>query len=234
MKNPELDSSIISELCVNIENETEAIINTNEHTEQLGIVVTTNEFDEILKETRKTCLWLDKICYKILEELPKNVKDLACLLISSSINNSFFPVNWTESQIKMIRKQDTDRPKAENYRSISLTNCISKICETVVKNIVMEYFESENIFGETQSAYSNHRCTTDNLIKLTQHVSEAFQCARNGWFRMLGYGKSVRCCMEARTREHIKLDSAKQFSHKVDKFILIAKDCVREDKLHCQ
>ena len=47
MKNHETDLSTFSELCDNIENETEAIINTNEHTEQLGIVVTTKEFDEI-------------------------------------------------------------------------------------------------------------------------------------------------------------------------------------------
>ena len=100
MKNHETDSSIIFELCDNIENETEAIKNTNEHTEQLGIVVTTKEFVEILKERRKKCSGPDKICYKILEELLKNVKALACLLISSSINNSFVPVNWKESQIK--------------------------------------------------------------------------------------------------------------------------------------
>ena len=37
----EKDSPTISELCDKIENETEAIINTNEHTEQLGIVVLT-------------------------------------------------------------------------------------------------------------------------------------------------------------------------------------------------
>ena len=182
MKNHETDSLIISELCDNIENETEAIINTNEHAEQLVIVVTTKEFDEILEETRKTLPGPDKICYKILEELPKNVKALACLLLSSSINNSFVPVNWKESQIKMIPKQDKDRSNAENYRPNSLTNCIAKICETVVKNIVIEYCESQNIFGETQSAYRKHRCTTDNLIKLTQHVSEAFQ-----WSERVGF-----------------------------------------------
>ena len=41
MKNHETDISTISELCDKIEIETEAIINTNEHTEQLGIMVTT-------------------------------------------------------------------------------------------------------------------------------------------------------------------------------------------------
>ena len=115
MKNHEPDSSTISELCDNNENETEAIINTNVHTEQLGVVVTTREFDEIWKETRKTCPGPEKICYEILEQLPKNVKALACLLISSSINNSKVPVNWNESQIRMIPKQDKDQSKAENY-----------------------------------------------------------------------------------------------------------------------
>ena len=182
MKNHETDSSTISELCNNNENETEAIINTNEHTEQLGIVVTTKEIDEILKETRKTCPGPDKICYKILEQLPKNVKALACLLISGSIKNSYVPVNWKESQIKMIPKHDKDRLKAENHRPISFTKCIAKICETVEKKIVMEYCESQNIFGETQSAYRKHRCATENLMKLTQHVSEAFQ-----WSEMVGF-----------------------------------------------
>ena len=145
-------------------------------------MVTTKDIDEILKETRKTCPGPDKICYKILEQLPKNVKTLACLLISSSIINSYVPVNWKESQIKMIPKQDKDRSKAENYRPISPTNCIAKINETGEENNVMEYCESQNVFGETQSAYRKQRITTDNLIKLTQHVSEAFQ-----WSEMVGF-----------------------------------------------
>ena len=70
MKNQETDSSTISELCDNFENETEAIINTNERTDQLGIVVKTKEFDETLKDTRKTCPGPHRVCYKILEQLP--------------------------------------------------------------------------------------------------------------------------------------------------------------------
>ena len=81
----------------------------------------------------------------------------------------------------MITKQDKDCSKAEKYRPISLTNCLARVCETVVKNIVLEHCESLNVFGETQSTYRKHRCTTDNPIKLTQHVSEAFQ-----WSKMVG------------------------------------------------
>ena len=164
-----------------IEKETKAFLSTNVDTEELCIVIKTKEFDEILRVSRKSCPGPDKISYKALSELPRSIKALACLLISSSINNSYVPVNWKESQITMIPKQDKDRSKAENYRPISLTNCLAKVCETVVKDIVLEHCESLNVFGETQSAYRKHRCTTDNLIKLTQHVSEAFQ-----WSEMVG------------------------------------------------
>ena len=168
-------SSGIAEHCEKIENQTKVILGTVVDTKQLCVVITTKEFDEILIESRKSCPGPDKICYKLLRELPRNVKALACLLISSSINNSYVPAIWKELQIKMIPKQDKDCSKAENYRPISLTSCLAKVCETFVKNIVLEHCESLNVFGETQSAYRKHRCTTDNLIKLTQHVSEAFQ-----------------------------------------------------------
>ena len=71
---------------------------------------------------------------------------------------------------------------AESYRSISPTNCIAKICETAVKNFVLAHCEENNVFGEMQSAYKRNRCTSDNLLKLTQHVTEAFQ-----WSEIVGF-----------------------------------------------
>ena len=106
MTNHETESSMISELNDNIDNETNAIINTNGDIKQIGIVVSTKGFDEFVKELRKTCHITDKICYNLLKELTKNVKALVSLLISSSINNSFVPANRKEFLINMIPKQD--------------------------------------------------------------------------------------------------------------------------------
>ena len=70
MKNHETESSIISEICDNVENKTKAIINTNVDFEQLDILVTTKEFDEILEESRKTCPGPDKYFCKLFKKLP--------------------------------------------------------------------------------------------------------------------------------------------------------------------
>ncbi|XP_075250928.1 sodium-coupled neutral amino acid transporter 7-like [Convolutriloba macropyga] len=44
----------------------------------------------------------------------------------------------------------------------------------------MEHCDSQNEFGENQSAYRGQRCTTDDFNKLTQYASEAFQ-----WSQMI-------------------------------------------------
>ena len=67
-----------------------------------------------------------------------------------------------EQKEKRCRKLPTNQP-------ISLSNCIAKICETAVKNFVLAHCEEND--GEMQSAYRRNRCTTDNLLKLTQHVT---------------------------------------------------------------
>ena len=57
-----------------------------------------------------------------------------------------------------------------------------KICETAVKNFVLAHCEESDVFGEMHSAYRRNRWTTDNLLKLTQHVTEAIQ-----WSEMVGF-----------------------------------------------
>ena len=145
------------------------------------IFLKVEEFNEILKNTSKSCPGPDKISYQLLKALPKSIKALICISISSSINNSYVPCLWKDSQVTMLPKPQKDKKKAENYRPISLTNCIAKVCENVVKNLILDHCEANKVFGPQQSAYRANRCTTDDLLVLTQHISEAYQ-----WSEMVG------------------------------------------------
>ena len=80
------------------------------------------------KNTSKSCPGPDKISYQLLKALPKSIKALICIIISSSINNSYVPCLWKDSRVTMLPKPQKDKKKAENYRPISLTNCIAKVC----------------------------------------------------------------------------------------------------------
>ena len=67
------------------------------------------------------------------------------------------------------------KSQKERRKPISLTNCIAKVCETVVKNFILDHCEANKVFGSQQIAYRANRCTTDNLLVLTQRISEAYQ-----------------------------------------------------------
>ena len=146
------------------------------------IFLKVEEFKEILKNTSKLCPGPDKISYQLLKALPKSIKALICIIISSSINNSYVPCLWKDSQVTMLPKLQKDSKEAENYRPINLTNCIAKVCETVDKNLILDHCEANKVSGPQQSAYRANRCTTDNLFVLTQHISEAYQ-----WSEMVGF-----------------------------------------------
>ena len=104
MINHETATSRISERSNQIEKATKAVISTNGDIAHFGIVVTT-KFDEFSWESRKTCPDMDKNRY-ILQVISP-----ASLLKSSSINNSYVTVDWKDSHIEMIPKQDNDRWK---------------------------------------------------------------------------------------------------------------------------
>ena len=96
-------------------------------------IIKVDDYEETLNKTRRSSPGPDKISCNILKRLPKCLKAYVCLLITSSINNSYVPTTWKESQVKMLPKPNKNKKDAENYRPISLTNCIAKICETAVK-----------------------------------------------------------------------------------------------------
>ena len=149
-------------------------------------IIKVDDFDEIVNKTRRSSPGSDKISYDILKKLSKCLKAYICLLITSSINNSYVPTTWKESQVKLLQKPNKNKQDAENYRPISLTNCIAIICERAVKNIVLERCENNDVFGEMQSAYRRNRCRTDNFRKVTQHVT-SISMVRNGWICLPRY-----------------------------------------------
>ena len=165
-----------------VENETKMLLQYENTEPNNYCILKVDDYEEILSKTRRSSPGPDKISYNILKRLPKCLKTYISLLITSSQNNSYVPTTWKELQVKMLPKPNKNKKAAENYRPISLTNCIANICETAVKNFVLARCEEKNVFGEKQSAYRRNRCTTDNLLKLTQHVAEAFQ-----WSEMVGF-----------------------------------------------
>ena len=162
------------------EQKTKLLLEANPNEITKDIFLSVEEFKIFFIYSSKSCPGPHKISNQLLKALPNNIKAFLCIIIFCSIINTYVPCLWKDSQVTMLPKTQRDKKKAENYRPISITNCISKVCETVVKNIILDHCETNKDFGPQQSAYRAHKCVTNNLV-LNQHISESYQ-----WSKMVG------------------------------------------------
>ena len=106
--------------------------------------------------------------------MPNRLKAYICLLITISTFDYNVLIAWKESQVKLLSKQSKNREEAKIKRPISFKNCFAKPCKTDVKGNVLSPCQNNSVFSKKQSAYKRNHCTTDNLLKLSQRITEAY------------------------------------------------------------
>ena len=78
----------------------------------------------------------------------------------------------------MIPKTEIKSSDPSDYRPISLTSCVGKLAERVVKKRLYNFLEKNNLIPIQQSGFRNKRGTTDNLLFITQKIKEAINRGR--------------------------------------------------------
>ena len=76
--------------------------------------------------------------------------------------------------ITMIPKKASNSTNPKDYRPISLTSNVAKIAEKMVSYKLKEFLKQNNVIIKQQSGFRNHRQTKDNLLFITQKISEQF------------------------------------------------------------
>ena len=124
--------------------------------------------EEVIKQIDKL-----KICKspgpdKIYPRLLKEIKHvIACQLTSifnKSIETGVVPEDWKMANVTPIFKKGDKRNPA-NYRPISLTSIIGKILETIIRNKMDEYLESNNLIKNSQHGFRKNRSCLTNLLE---------------------------------------------------------------------
>ena len=150
MKEHQYENKNLQRHSLETEQKTKLLLEANPNEITEDIFLSLEEFKKILKHSSKSCPGPDKISFQLLKALPKNIKAFICIIIACSIDNSYVPCLWKGSQVTMLPKPQKEGKKAENYRPISLINCIAKVCETVVKNIILEHCEANKVLDHNK------------------------------------------------------------------------------------
>ena len=93
-----------------------------------------------------------------------------CNIFNDCVMSSFFPTDMKFAEISPIFKKKDSLCK-ENYRSVNILTCISKIFERILSDQLMEYFQ--NLLSPYLSAYRKGYSCQHVILQLTEYWRHA-------------------------------------------------------------
>lgn len=137
------------------------------------------EMKSALESCRGTSPGPDNVRY----EMVKNLSDSSKIYLLNFYNliwmEKVFPVNWRKALVIPILKSGKEATNRNNYRPISLTNCLCKLLERMVNKRLVWYIEKNCLLNINQSGFRRNRSTIDNLAVLHSHIMESFSTKKD-------------------------------------------------------
>ena len=118
----------------------------------------------------------DKVAYPMLKHLPRSGMDFFLHIFNLSWTLDSFPSIWKTSSIKMGKPLDSPA----SFRPISLTSCVSKLCERILLSRLLFFLESNSILSPCQAGFRPGRSTLYRILFLAQSISDGFNKSRPG------------------------------------------------------
>ena len=122
----------------------------------------------------------DKVAYSMLKHLPRSDMDFLLHIFNLSWSSHFFPSIWKTSSIIPIHKMGKPLDSPASFRPISLTSCVSKLFERIILSRLLFFLESNSILSPRQAGFRPGRSTLDQILYLSQSISDGFNKPRPG------------------------------------------------------
>ena len=144
----------------------------------------------------------DKVAYPMLKRLPRSGMDFLLHIFNLSWSSHSFPSIWKTSFIVPIHKMGKPLDSPASFRPISLTSCVSKLFERIILSRLL-FLESNSILSPRQAGFRPGRSTLDQILYLSQSISDGF----NNPGRALG-----RSCLLSISLKSLTLSGIRPFS----------------------
>ena len=122
----------------------------------------------------------DKVAYPMLKHLPRSGLDFLLHIFHLSWSLRSFLSIWKTSSIIPINKIETPLDSPASFRPISLTSCVSKLFERIILSRLLFFLESNSIFSPRQAGFRPGRSILDQILFLSQSISDGFNKPRPG------------------------------------------------------
>lgn len=113
-------------------------------------------------------------------------------VVNACLNCGVFPdILKVTRTVPLYKKGDPE--KMDSYRPISIISVFAKVFETVMKNQIVDHFESNNLFSESQHGFRRNRTTVTAVLELVGAVLEAFEAGDSVALTLADLSKAFDC-----------------------------------------
>ena len=149
-------------------------------TKMKEIVVGKNEVLQMMRDLDvRKAMGPDNMAGWILKECADQLVLPIHSIIKSSLETGQVPKDWKRSNIVPIFKGG-DREDPLNYRPVSLTSVVCKICEKIIRKRWIRYLEGNEMISQRQFGFREGRSCVTNLVSFYSRVIDVVQ-EREGW-----------------------------------------------------
>ena len=122
----------------------------------------------------------DKVAYPMLKHLPRSGMDFVLHIFNFSLSSHSPPSAWKASSIIPIHKVGKPFDSPASFRPISLASCVSKLFERIILSRLLFFLQSNSILSPRQAGFRPVRSTLDQILYLSQSISDGFNKPRPG------------------------------------------------------
>ena len=109
---------------------------------------------------------------QLLKFIANEISTPLAHIFNLSLDSGIFPAGLKLSRTVPIFKSGCPE-SCDNYRPISLLNCISKILEKMVCTSFVNHLEINKILYKHQYGFQKGKCTEQNLLHVTNFIAKA-------------------------------------------------------------
>jgi len=128
-----------------------------------------------LRTTKNTSPGEDQIYYTHLKNLPISALDYLAKIYETTLKICYFPDEWNLGITILIPKPGKDLSDPKSYRPITLLSALGKTLERIIIVRLKHHLENNELIPETQAGFRKNRSTQDQLFRITQDITVAFQ-----------------------------------------------------------
>ncbi|XP_026475555.1 uncharacterized protein LOC113380589, partial [Ctenocephalides felis] len=132
------------------------------------------ELEKTWHKRTDTAPGLNNIQYSMLRNLPEKGKQILLKIINKYWKRPELIDDWHINKVILLRKPNINRNEIDAYRPITLSSCIAKIKDRLIKRRLEWWLEHNKIFPRTQFGFRRKHSTMDNLSIFISDIYLAF------------------------------------------------------------